>query len=292
MKIIAKWTLLTLFGLAGVLVLAAVSIFAISEVILQQRRPFTPAPLALTQAGPNATSGASIVRTFGCDGCHGTDLRGLTIVDIPMVVRIRSPNLTLVAKGYSDAQLAEIVRSGERPDGRGLIIMPSDAASRLSDQEIGSVISYIRSKPAGGVMGEGVQLGLIGRIAFLMGQFKPAPQLVATARAKPLPDFGPATSEGRAIARACVECHGPDLSGNIGPDLRIAIAYDLPAFAHLLRTGIGLDGKLVRPTGIFGEDKTVGLMAEVAPQRFGSLSDAEIAGLHGYLKARLDHLKR
>jgi cytochrome c553 len=228
---------------------------------------------------------------FGCDVCHGADFRGRLLADIPLVARVGTPNLTLLAKTYSDAQLAFAVRSGVRHDGRAMLLMPSVVASRLSDQEIASVIAYLRRKPAGGDAGEGVRLGPLGRLLLVTGKIQTEPQLVASARARPLPDYGPLTAAGRALARPCAECHGPDLAGDIGPDLRIATAYDPPAFERLLRTGIAPDGKPVRPVGLPEEKgKSAGIMAE-APQAFGGLSDAEIVALRDYLVARADHLK-
>jgi len=87
---------------------------------------------------------------------------------------------------------------------------------------------------------------------------------------------------------------GPDLSGDDGPDLRIAAAYDLPAFTRLLRTGIALDGRPVRPIGLIGENQSgPGLMAQVAREREGfGLSDAEVASLHAYLQARAASMVR
>ncbi|HXQ13328.1 MAG TPA: cytochrome c [Caulobacteraceae bacterium] len=211
---------------------------------------------------------------------------------IPMLARIETPSLTVFAAANSDAQLAEVIRSGVRPDGRPLLLMPSEEASRLSDPEIGALIAYIRAQPRGGSLGQGMQLGPIGRLLLALGQFQTAPQLVAEFRAKPLPDFGPDTAPGRSLARACTQCHGPDLTGDAGPDLRIAAAYDASSFARLLRTGIALDGKPVRPTGQPGESNTIGLMAEIAPSRFGGLSDADIAALHAYLTTRAAHLTR
>jgi mono/diheme cytochrome c family protein len=206
-----------------------------------------------------------------------------------LLARIGTPNLTLVAATNSDARLAQIIRSGVQPDGRPLFLMPSAAPSRLTDPEIGALIAYIRSKPRGGSSGQGVQLGPIARLGLVFGKFKTEPQQVAAAKAKPLPEFGPDTASGRSLARVCAECHGPDLSGDIGPDLRIAAAYDLPSFARLLRTGIGRDGRPVRPTGL-PEEKTIGLMAAESPPRFGGLSDTELAALHAYLTTRVSHL--
>src|SRR5262249_42720560 len=114
----------------------------------------------------------------------------------------------------------------------------------------------------------------------LIGQYQTEPQQIASGHRSP-PDFGAAYAQGRALARACAECHGVDLTGDAlaeGPDLRIAAAYDLPAFERLLRTGVALNGR--RPP----------LMGDSAPKRFNVLTHDEIATLHAYLSKRVEAL--
>lgn len=292
MKTIAKWAG---WGFLGVILLAGIGWLGLviaSDQMRNHRYAFTAKPLA---AGPaDIAVGGRLARIFGCTGCHGPDLRGQVLVDDPMLGRYTAPNLTLLAKGYSDAQLAQVIRGGVRPDGSALFIMPAEAFSRLTDEEAAEIIGYLRSLPAGGkALGQTVEPGPLGRFGVLAGQFKMAPEQVAQYQRRPLPDYGPQTAAGRGVARACAECHGPDLSGvkDLGPDLRIAAAYDLPAFARLLRTGTALDGKPVKAIGAIGETKGgIGLMGEIAPLRFGALTDAEIANLHAYLTARVSHL--
>jgi mono/diheme cytochrome c family protein len=294
MRAIVRWTVRTVLVLFALVLIAAIGVYLVTQPMLDRRYPFTPRALAADPAEADVASGAKLVQLFGCKDCHGAALRGQLLYDVPMVARLSAPNLTLVAKSYSDPQIAEMMRSGVRADGTELVGMPSQALSRLTDPEIAAVIAYVRSLPAGGAPPEDKQLRLVGRVLLLAGQLPTTPSLVAKYAAHPLPDFGPATAAGRGFARACAECHGPDLSGDDGPDLRIAAAYDVPAFTRLLRTGIGLDGRPVRPTGLLGESKTgPGLMAQVAGDRAGfGLSDADIAALHAYLQARAASLVR
>ncbi len=291
MNTIGKWAVRILVAAVVAAAVGWLGLYAASEALRNQRFTFAAKPLP---AGPaDVAAGAKLARLFGCGGCHTPSLRGQVLVDDPGFGRIVAPNVTLAAKGYTDVQLAQIIRAGVRPDGRGLYVMPSESFSRMSDPEIASLIAYVRTVPAGGApLGETFQPGPFARFLLLTGGLEAAPAMVAQARTRPLPDYGPATAAGRGIARACVECHGADLGGmkTRGPDLRIAAAYDLPAFARLLRTGNALDGKPVKPIGALGDDKDRGLMADIAPDHFGGLTDAEIADLHAYLMARVSHL--
>ena len=144
-----RWVLWGLGGLAAVVAIGLAGLFAASEAILDRSYAFSPVTLTPGPGGSDVNAGAGLARVFGCDDCHGADLRGRLLADIPMLARIATPNLTLLAKTYSDAQLALAIRSGVRPDGRAMLGMPSAVDSRLTDQEVASVIAYLRAKPAG-----------------------------------------------------------------------------------------------------------------------------------------------
>ena len=80
---------------------------------------------------------------------------------------------------------------------------------------------------------------------------------------------------------ACSECHGLDFKGRVfpgetnPPDLVVASAYTIDEFKHLLHTGIGLS------------DRDLGLMREVAAQRFDAFSDEEMEAIHAFLMDRV-----
>ena len=279
MKRLLKWVGLGLAGLAGVAVLAVGGAFAASEMVVHKRLPKAPMTLAAATDAGAVARGARTARVYGCTNCHGADLTGRLFHDEPMIARIWAPNLTLAAAHQSDAELARAIRTGVAADGRALWVMPSAAFAHLSDAETADLIAYLRTFPARGAVQPAIQMGPVGRIGVLIGKFRSAPDELAAGEPS-LPDFGPKHAEGRRLARACTECHGPALSGGDGavktPDLMIAAAYDRADFARLLRTGVAAGGR------------RVGLMSEVAPERFAGFSDEEIAALQNYLKARAE----
>lgn len=276
------------FGLAG-LVTAAVCVvgggLAASELMI--RWPVRASEASFIAASPPGSPGRGapergrrIAKLAGCHDCHGAGLQGLLFHDDPAVLRAFAPNLTLAAAAQSDAQLEQAIRHGVAADGRRLWIMPSSAFAQLSDQETADLIAHIRSLPRGGRVQPHLKVGPMGRVGVLLRKVRSEPELMAEEPAR-LPDLGPRRAEGRRLARFCVECHGPTLSGSemLGsPDLTVAAAYDLADFAKLLRTG--------RAAG----DRELGLMSTSARARFGDLSDAEIAALHDYLKARAERV--
>lgn len=277
---ILKWGLI---GLLGLIVLATTVFYGASEFVIHRK---VEAPLrsihVIADAGAVAR-GAKLGRVLGCDGCHGSNLQGKLFLDIPNVAKIHAPNLTRTVQTSSDAELEQAIRSGVRPDGSALWVMPSAPFSSLTDQDTADIIAWLRSHPPAGSDHPRIAFGPLGRLGVLTGQFEPAPVAVAKARASPALDAGPAFRRGRYIAvTVCSECHGSNLGGADvaapAPDLLMAASYDLPMFTRLMRTGVAMDGK------------TRGLMSEVSRDGFSAFTDQDIADLHGYLTARAERM--
>lgn len=279
MRRILRWIGLGLAGLGVAAVFALLGAFVASEAMIRWPQAKAPVRLASARDVEAVARGRRIATLYGCHDCHGADLTGRLFFDEMPIARVAGPNLSLAMTRQSDQDLARAIRAGVAADGRPLWIMPSDAFSRLTDGETADLIAYLRTFPAKGVRQPVKEIGPVGRIGVLLGKFRSAPQVLkAQGVARPA-DLGPQYAQGRALARACMECHGLDLKGGEtthAPDLAIAAAYDLADFERLLRTGIAAG------------DRRVGLMSEAAPGRFASLKDEEIAALHAYLKARAE----
>jgi mono/diheme cytochrome c family protein len=278
---ILKWGLYGLGGLAAVAVLAAGVAFAASELILRAPQA-RPAVRLVAATDPGAAGrGRRIAVVTGCVDCHGGNLQGRMFDDLPGIAKLYAPNLTRVAARDSDADLDLAIRHGIGGDGRALYIMPSASLAHLTDAEAADLIAYLRTLPAAGPEQPRVQVGPIGRLGVLLGKFRSEPAAIAAHENPPLPDLGPQHALGREVARACVECHGAQLQGGgpaHAPDLTIAASYDPADFARLLRTG--------KAAG----NRELGLMSASSRIRFAGLTDAEIAELHSYLKARADRI--
>jgi len=279
-----KWAGIGLGGLIALLILAAIVVYAWSEIIL--RRDFSAAAETLPAVSPAEKAAAPrLARVLGCLGCHGEGLKGKLMFDAPGVARVFAPNVTEVASKASDQQLAAGIRQGIGHDGRGLFIMPSPMYSRLTDRETAALVAWIRSLPRADGQTRGLSAGPLGRLGLVMGSFPSGPERVAEYRSEVPIVLGPEHEAARHLAAtACSECHGPALmGGSVGPDektpdLRIAAGYDPAQFRTLMRTGRP-------PTG-----RDLGLMTTVSKQDFSHLTDAEIDSLHAYLVARAKRL--
>ncbi|HEX8064021.1 MAG TPA: c-type cytochrome [Allosphingosinicella sp.] len=279
-----RWAGIGLAGLIALLILAAIVIFAWSEIILRRDYPASAETLPAVSAAEQAGA-PRLARVLGCLSCHGEGLKGKLMFEAPGVAKVFAPNLTEVAAKASDQQLAAGIRQGIGHDGRALFIMPSPMFSHLTDRETAALVRWIRTLPAAPGQTKGLSAGPLGRVGLVLGWFRPAPSAVAEHRREAPIGLGREHEPARHLASiACTECHGPSLMGGVAgpgqktPDLRVAAGYDATQFKALLRTGRP-------PTG-----RDLGLMTTVSKNDFAYLTDAEIDALHAYLVARANRL--
>jgi mono/diheme cytochrome c family protein len=249
--------------------------------LLARSYPVAQVTLPVASSPDAAQRGKALADVTGCTDCHRPDLRGGVFEDGGWLHgTYYAANLTLKAQQYSDGDLARIVRLGVRPDGRGVIAMPAMGYVRLTDTEMADIIAFLRSLPPGGVEQPAHFIGPLDQWDLWRGQaFKTAASYVDGERRKEPPDAGPEHAAARhLVGIVCAECHGGDLKGNGwdsgAPDLAVILAYGVPEFTRLLRTGIAADGK------------ERGLMTGVARSRLHNLTDQQIGDIHAYLTAR------
>ncbi len=268
-------------GLVSLFILALVAIgalFLLSDRELHRAWPIRASSLHVASTPERVAEGERLATVMGCRDCHGAAHTGRLFFDEPQIARIWGPNLTRLVPTYTDAQLDVLLRQGVRPNGQGVLIMPSNAFATLDDREISALIAFVRSKAPTGEARPPPSYGLLGRIGLIVGQFATEPAMIAKG-GPGLPDFGPQFAEGRSLARACTECHGANLTGTAqagAPDLLIGASYSLEELTTLLRTGKSNSGR------------TLTLMGDSAPRRFNVWSDAEIKALHDYLVKRAE----
>lgn len=233
----------------------------------------------VTQPTVRLAHGKRLSLVLGCVGCHGDGLRGESFRDEKGFGTLYASNLTLRVPRYTDAQLKQTLRSGRRPDGSELWVMPSEMYVHLSEPDMDGLIAYLRTLAPGGKDTPAPKIEAGWRAQAASGKFLASPAYVADNLKNPPFDAGVAHSRARMIAMtACTECHAPKLEGFEGdtPSLDLVGAYSAEQFTRLMRTGKPVSGKELR------------LMSSVARQRFSRLTDREVAELYAYLKARAD----
>jgi cytochrome c553 len=278
MRLLLRWTGITLGVLVGLLVLAYAVMYMLSERVMQRAHDVPRVSISIPTDSESIAEGKRLAIVRGClNGCHGKDARGAVMFDDWKVARVVAPNLTAAVRNYNDAELVNIIRNGVRPDGRSMVIMPAEVFVDLSDADLGRIIAFLKSLPVAPGPSAEVSLGPGGRVGLGIGKFKTAAGLIAE-RVPPPAAANEQAAYGRYLARtACAGCHGTDLRGMSVPDpspgLQVVAAYSPEAFAELMRTGAPLGGR------------TLGMMREVARDNLSALTDAEIAALYSYLHA-------
>jgi cytochrome c553 len=272
-----RWLGITVGGLVALTAVAWFIVYGLSERELRRTYPVPVVALAIPGDAASIEEGRRIATIRGCFGdCHGKHAEGRILFDDPMVARIVAPNLTAALRHYTDAQIAVIVRSGIRPDGRSTVVMPAEAFAGMSDADVGRIIAFLRSLPPVPGPGPDVVLGPLGRLGLATGKLKTVAQLVAET-VPPPPASSPQAEFGRYLARTiCAECHSTSLRGAANPaftspDLRVVASYPPEAFARLLRTGVAIGERQLR------------VMSAQARNNLSLLTDSEMAALYDYL---------
>jgi mono/diheme cytochrome c family protein len=274
MKRMLKWTAITVASIVAVLLIV---IYAGSEYRLRQKFEIAATPIEVPTDSAAIARGRHVFETRGCEGCHGEGLAGKVFFDQPMLARLVAPNVVRAINGYSNPDLARLLRHGVRPNGTGVAVMPSSVFYHLDDADVAGLIAYLRTLPdKGSDTLPATSLRLLARVGLVMGQYKLEP-LDITHDAPRAPNGPDPAARGEYLAKStCSECHGQRLEGSEEtPALSIVAAYSQAEFARLMREGIPKDGR------------KLGLMGDVARSRFVHFSDEEVGALYAYLSTQM-----
>jgi cytochrome c553 len=276
-----KWMGFVVAGLAGLVLLALAWVYFASEREIGRRfvaADFAPVTVPGTEA--EIAEGKRVAALAGCMHCHGENLAGAVVDDIPNLLRLVAPNASVLLPKYSDAQLVTMLRAGVKPDGTSVLFMPSEMFRHLGDQDLGRLIAWLRTVP---VTEQGIrektELRILARLLLAKGDLKASAHAIQTLPAAASNfDAQDPVSHGRNLTMSfCSECHGQGLEGFApinAPPLDVAKAYTLDQFANLLRAGVPLDGR------------NLPLMGPTAKVRFSRLRDDEVAAIHAFLQSR------
>ncbi len=276
MRRILRWAGIAAAVPLGLAVLTILYLLIASQVILDRTYPQRPDPIRAASGTAAIARGAHLVSIGLCHDCHGQDLGGAPF-DLPDAT-IYGRNLTALTASFSDADFDRAIRQGIRPDGKSLLVMPSSAFANFSDDDVASIIAYLRSLPPKGAASPDPRAGLLVRALLVTGQYRTSAD--TPVGVGPV-DLGPRYAEGRHLAQTiCAVCHAADLGGMppgsfiTTPDLAIAAAYDRADFHTLMRSGKAAGGR------------ELGLMSQTARGNFSAFTDAEIDAIYDYLVAR------
>lgn len=220
MKKVLKWTAIILGSLVGLLILAVAAVYAISEVRFNRTYQVQAARVEIATDAESIAYGEHIAGIRGCKACHGDDLSGQIEFQDPMVGVIANANLTdgqgSEVIDYTPEDWARAIRHGLGPDGKPLLIMPSNQHHIMSDEDLGALLAYIQSLPPVDNELPELTLNLFPRLMYVLGPMDflvPAELIDHTAPRPPAPERGATAEYGEYLAGLCSLCHGPGFSG-------------------------------------------------------------------------------
>jgi mono/diheme cytochrome c family protein len=232
---------------AGALVLLLVGtgagIYGLSARGMTRVYDVTPEKIAFRSDSAALVRGRHVAEAMGkCADCHGEGLKGSAMIDDAAFGRLVASNLTSgkggVIANYSDEQLVNAIRHGVKPDGKPLLFMPSSEFYYFSDDDLASLIAYIRALPPADNELAPTKLGFIPRMLYVAKKMELVPaEVIDHANRPAIPAQGVTREYGLYLAQTggCMGCHGPGLSGGAIP----GAPPTFPKATNITPTGIG-----------------------------------------------------
>jgi mono/diheme cytochrome c family protein len=282
-------------GLLGLVLLVVLVTSVVSGVRLRKHYDVAGRAVAIPSDSASLARGKVLATLYGCTGCHTPNLAGMQMIDGFPFAKLASSNLTRGAGGigatYTDADWDRAVRHGVKRDGTPIFIMPSHQYNRMSDDEFGRMVAYVKSVPPVDRTPAPRAIYPLARALHVFGApLVPAEKIDHTRQVNPQPAPGATMAYGEFVAGSCTFCHGADFGGQevggepgappsppIGPTSVVA-RWTEAQFFQTMRTGVTPEGRTLRP--------------QYMPwPEIGQLRDEELRALHMYLKQPISQPK-
>ena len=141
-----RWLGIVLATLVGLAIIAYAALYLLSERVLHRTYAVPTLSVSVPSDSASVIEGRRLATIRGCYGdCHGKEAEGAVMFDKPMIARIVAPNLTAAVRKFSDTELTNIIRNGVRPDGRSMLVMPSETFVQLTDEDLSRIIAFLKS---------------------------------------------------------------------------------------------------------------------------------------------------
>lgn len=283
-----KWSATPLTGLLAILLTLFVALVSVGMVKGYAPRGNPVVERTVDSTPERLARGEHIARVM-CSACHSPVSGELPLsggkdifADIPIPLGVATPpNLTPAGRiaDWSDGEVIRVIREGTYPNGHMMPVMGSQTFRVFSQEDLDSIVVYLRSQPAAGPTEAPKQSLTPVAMAMLTLGMVPV---------KPVPDpdvpgavpRGPTAEYGAYVAGFidCAICHGDDLSGGtnpiapVGPNLASVNSWTVEQFIDAMRTGVS-------PTrGSLDPD-------EMPWENIGLLDDDELTALYEFVKS-------
>ncbi len=240
--------------------------------------------------------GRYLFASRGCTECHGANGAGKDVINDGKGMLIHAPNITpasaSVVAGYTAKDWDRTLRHGVKPDGKPAIVMPSEDYARFTDDDLASLVAFLRQMPAVPGGAASVEFPMVVRAMYAAGLVKDAAERIDhTLPATASVPNAVTVEHGAYVSNSCLGCHGAALSGgpipgappdwpaaaNLAPGAGSAMARypTAESFVAMFRSGKRPDGSAISSVMPFASLK--------------EMNDTDVQALHLYLKTRPLH---
>ena len=140
MRFIAEPNPRASIAVASLLVLAVVALFAgvwLGDRKLDRHVAVDVQPVAFKDDAASVERGHYLFMSRGCAECHGANGAGKDVINDGKGMLIHAPNITpgngAIATAYTPLDWTRTIRHGVKPNGRPVMVMPSEDYARLTD---------------------------------------------------------------------------------------------------------------------------------------------------------------
>lgn len=287
-----RWLRVLGIGVGSVVLLAAAALA--TGIFLAERKQQRRVDVAV-QPVPYKTDAAALERgrylyaSRGCVDCHGANGAGRTFVD-DGALTIAGPNITTgpggVVAAYQPVDWVRAIRHGVSPQGRALMVMPSEDYNRFTDDDLAALIAHVRALPPQSGQGAVVNLPPPVKALYGFGAIKDAAAKIdhSLPPQMPVPE-GVTVEHGRYVANMCIGCHGAQLQGGKIP----GGPPDWPPASKLTAGEGSVMGRYPDADALIGMFRSGkrpdGSAVKVMPfESLREMSETDLRALHLYLK--------
>ncbi len=289
MQKIFKWVGFVLGGLIVLLIVVAGGLHFMGRNRLNNAPAVTIATVDVPTDEIAIERGKHLANISSCTDCHGENLQGTAFVDEAPIGYIPAANLTSngVGADYTEEEWAGAIRHGIGRDGRTLVIMPSYHYADYGDDDLASLIAYLKSAPPAENTLEARQIQFPGTIIFGILAYdawsvNQIDHAAVGGQDAPPAEANVTYGEYLVTITSCGSCHGENLAGNTpdsdspqGPNITPGGNlgdWRYEEFAQALRNGVTPDGEQ--------------LDAEQMPwPNYSGMSDTEVEALWVYIQS-------
>ncbi|RJP71508.1 MAG: cytochrome c [Comamonadaceae bacterium] len=286
------WMRALLAGLGALVLLAAAALglgVLLAERKMQRTVNVQVPTVALRDDAASVERGKYLFSSRGCVDCHGAAGTGRTFVDDGGLV-IAGPNITTgpggVVAAYQPVDWVRAIRHGVSPQGRPLMIMPSEDYNRFTDGDLASLVAYVRQLPPASGQGAVVKLPLPVKALYGYGAIKDAAARIdhTLPPQQPVPE-GVTPAHGAYVANMCIGCHGAGLAGGKIP----GGPPDWPPASKLIPGEGSVMGRYPDAEALIAMfrsgQRPDGTAVKVMPfESLKEMSETDLRALHLYLK--------